>query len=280
MTQSAYISIEELAETLNVSVSSIRTWLKAGYFSNAAYFNVNSVYRFRLDIVLEEIHSKDFGRSNFEKNDSITAVSNNSILEANELLSSEYEYLVSSLLKIISENLVPFEGLNDKLVSLGQEFLSEYNFVFGTEMMTDALSLLEHNKLDDVAPAIRNFILTNYDDDENRRQLLDMVGVFTDLGKIQGSLKRKLNDYVENEHNTREYVLKNIGIDYDSLEDELITEENILESLEEILTTFSSELSRNPENTKKVLEMRRKVFCDIYDFDEMGFQNIINEDKT
>jgi hypothetical protein len=56
-----YVTIEDLAKKLSISVSRIRSWLNAGYFSKGAYFGVDNEYRFNLEKVIEELHSESFG---------------------------------------------------------------------------------------------------------------------------------------------------------------------------------------------------------------------------
>ena len=125
-----YISIEELAEKLSVSVSTIRSWLKAGYFSNAAYFNVNAVYRFNFDKVIEELHSEEFGVTCVPiSNPEITA-NGSDIPEVNRVLLNEYKYLVKGLLGLISRNVMLPEGMCEKLRDFEEDFLGEYSFEY------------------------------------------------------------------------------------------------------------------------------------------------------
>lgn len=42
-----YVSIEVLAKTFMVSISTIRTWMRAGYIPNSTYIKIGATYRFQ-----------------------------------------------------------------------------------------------------------------------------------------------------------------------------------------------------------------------------------------
>jgi len=42
-----YVSIEVLAKTFMVSISTIRTWMRAGYIPSSTYIKIGSTYRFQ-----------------------------------------------------------------------------------------------------------------------------------------------------------------------------------------------------------------------------------------
>lgn len=266
-----YISIEELAEKLSVSVSSIRSWLKAGYFSNAAYFNVNTVYRFNFDRVIEELHSGDFGDTCVPISNPELTLKSSDIPEVNRVLLNEYKYLVKGLLGLISRYVMLPEGTNEKLRNFQEEFLGEYNFEYGTSVLLDAVSLLKRYNLGEVVPAINEFIKSNYTDDDDRSALLDTIGIFNDLAKIQNGMLEKLEGYLQYENSTREKLLVHIGADYEALEDIAWSEDALLEELEEMLTSYEDAISQSDEKSKMIMEMRQSLFSDIYDFNNKSF---------
>lgn len=138
-------------------------------------------------------------------------------------------------------------------------------------MLLDAVSLLKRYNLGEVVPAINEFIKSNYTDDDDRSALLDTIGIFNDLAKIQNGMLEKLEGYLQYENSTREKLLVHIGADYEALEDIAWSEDALLEELEEMLTSYEDAISQSDEKSKMIMEMRQSLFSDIYDFDNKSF---------
>jgi len=268
-----YVTIEELAENLSVSVSSIRGWLKAGYFSQDAYFNVNSVYRFKLEQVIEELHSGNFQERASEEISISAEAKSAEAIGASTILLDEYKYLVAGLFGIISRNFLLPDKMAEKLRSFQEDFTAEYSFDYGTSFLLDATSLLSRYNLDEVLTSIRNLIISNWSDNEDRRTLLDMLGIFNDIGTIQTGMLDKLNEYLKYENDLREKLLARMGADYETLNSVLSDEERILEDVEDILVNASEGIIKNREQFEMIYQMRKSLFGNIYDFETGSFKS-------
>jgi len=266
-----YITIEELSTQLSVPISNIRNWLEAGYFSKEAYFNVNDVCRFDLDKVILELHAENFGSKNSTSQNIKPTAANEEIPEINKILLEEYKYLVSKLLLVITKNLLLPDSMIEKLRDFEDEFTSGYDFQYATSSLHDAVSVLERYQLNEVISKIIDFITSTYPDDEDRRTLLDNIGILNDLGKVQTDMQHKLDKYISFESNTRDEILKYIGADYESLEDIVASEDALLEEIEEIMTNCENASDQSDENSKIIMEMRHSLFSGIYDFEKKQF---------
>ena len=266
-----YITIEELSTQLSVPISNIRHWLEAGYFSKEAYFNVNNVCRFDLDKVILELHSDSFGSQSKTSQNIKSTTANVEIPEINKILLEEYKHLVSKLLLVITNNLLLPGSMIEKLRDFEDEFTSGYDFQYATSSLHDAVSVLERYQLNEVISKIIDFITSTYPDDEDRRTLLDNIGVLNDLGKVQTDMQDKLDKYISFESNTRDEMLKYIGADYESLEDIVSRDDALLEEIEEIMTNFENASIQSDENSKIIMEMRQSLFSNIYDFNNKSF---------
>jgi len=266
-----YITIEELSTQLSVPISNIRNWLEAGYFSKEAYFNVNNVCRFDLDKVILELHAENFGSKNITSQNIEPTTANEEIPEINKILLEEYKHLVSKLLLVITKNLLLPDSMIEKLRDFEDEFTSGYDFQYATSSLHDAVSVLERYKLNEVISKIIDFITSTYPDDDDRRTLLDNIGILNDLGKVQTDMQHKLDKYISFESNTRDEILKYIGADYESLEDIVASEDALLEEIEEIMTNCENASDQSDENSKIIMEMRHSLFSGIYDFEKKQF---------
>jgi hypothetical protein len=268
-----YVTIEELAENLSVSVSSIRGWLKAGYFSQEAYFNVNSVYRFKLEQVIEELHSGNFKERASEEISISAEAKSAEAIGVSTILLDEYKYLAAGLFSIISSNFLLPNNMAEKLQNFEHDFNSEYSFDYGNSVLLDATSILRHYNLDEVLTAIRHLIISHWSDDEDRRTLLDKLGIFNDISKIQAGMLDKLNKYLKYENNFREKLLTRMGADYETLNSVLSDEEKILEEVQDLLVNASEGITANREQFEMIYQMRKSLFGNIYDFETGSFKS-------
>ncbi|MDA9927004.1 hypothetical protein N9D83_06460 [Amylibacter sp.] len=266
-----YLNIEELAEKLSVSVSSIGNWLEAGYFSNEAYFNINNVCRFDLDKVRKELHSENFGKKSVADRNMSHTDEDLEIPEVNKILLDDYKHLTCELLKIISSNMLIPKATSFKLSAFEQNFLSGYDIDYATSSLQDAVDILKKYNLKEVVASINQFILSKYTDDDDRRALLDTIGIFGDLSKVQNDMQEKLNKYISYEDESREKMLEHMGVDYDSLLGVLSDEESILEAIEETMTKFSESIAQSEEKTELVTKMRKSFFSKYYNFETYSF---------
>jgi len=159
----------------------------------------------------------------------------------------------------------------EKLRDFEDEFTSGYDFQYATSSLHDAVSVLERYQLNEVISKIIDFITSTYPDDEDRRTLLDNIGILNDLGKVQTDMQDKLDKYISFESNTRDEMLKYIGADYESLEDIVSRDDALLEEIEEIMTNCENASIQSDENSKIIMEMRHSLFSGIYDFDKKQF---------
>ena len=277
-----YVTIEELAEKLSISVSRIRSWLNAGYFSKGAYFGVDNEYRFNLEKVIEELHSESFGEvtavssifaaSRVDPQNTSQTEKEFEIPSVNKTLFKEYKYLVSQLLDIISRNILLPNSTSNKLRRFEDDFSNGYDFKSTTASIHDAVSLLEDYNLEEVVADIKEFILLKFTDDDDRRALLDAIGIFNDLGKIQKSMLDKYNEYISCEGEARQKMLVSVGVDYDMLDEVLSDEEVILEELETALANHDEVIALSKEQSEMIAEMRKSLFSKIYDFEKGEFK--------
>ena len=276
-----YVTIEELAEKLSISVSRIRSWLNAGYFSKGAYFGVDNEYRFNLEKVIEELHSESFGEvtavssifatSKVDPQNTSQTEKEFEIPSVNKILLKEYKYLVSQLLDIISRNILLPNSTSNKLRRFEDEFSNGYDFKSTTVSIHEAVSLLKDYNLEEVVDNINEFIIATYVGDQ-RRALLDNIGIFNDLSKIQKSMLDKYNEYISCEDEARQKMLVSVGVDYDVLDEVLSDEEVILEGLETALANHDEVIALSKEQSEMIAEMRKSLFSKIYDFEKGEFK--------
>jgi hypothetical protein len=258
-----YINIEELAEHLSVSVSTIRTWLKSGFFSQDAFFSVNTVQRFKLEVVLKELHSENFGK---EENDSSLEHRAQSTPDANTIISSDYETLVTDLFKmaygyykLLSRNQYTLNQILDEFT------LETRNGDYSFEIGQDLLSILESYNLNDVVSQIRARIIECYVDSDDRAQILDGLGILVDIGTAQVHLKSKLNELNSKEQSIRERALEKLGLTSNMMDDLHFNEDEILETLSHVMLEPSAGIP--PDSLEKIVKLRRSAFSTLIDFD-------------
>lgn len=51
-----YVTIDEVARKLHISLPTVRSWVKAGHIGTQAYIRVGTTYRFNMDAVLRSLH--------------------------------------------------------------------------------------------------------------------------------------------------------------------------------------------------------------------------------
>ena len=90
-----YTTIDNLAKTLSVSVSTIGSWLKRNIIPKSTYIKVGSTYRFDLEQVIESL-------KNYEVNDDIIKVSENTNPN-NENINKKYISVLGSFLRKLSD---------------------------------------------------------------------------------------------------------------------------------------------------------------------------------
>ena len=183
----------------------------------------------------------------------------------------EYKYLVSQLLDIISRNILLPNSTSNKLRRFEDEFSNGYDFKSTTVSIHDAVSLLKHYNLEEVVDNINEFINATYVGDQ-RRALLDNIGIFNDLSKIQKSMLDKYNEYISCEDEARQKMLVSVGVDYDVLDEVLSDEEVILEELETALANHDEVIALSKEQSEMIAEMRKSLFSKIYDFEKGEFK--------
>lgn len=258
-----YISVEEFAEHLSVPEALVREWLNSGYFSHKAFFNVNNVQRVNLDIAIEEIHSENFGRETTS-----TPLQQQQTLASQDgnLLLSDYESLVTCLFKIAHENY----QLSAKQYWTVNDIVNEFDLETSTEdysynIAGELLSILQSYNLNEVVTGIREHILMCYNDSDDRAQLLDALGILSDVGTVQKKLEAKLQEYNSKELSSREHTLKKLGLTSTSLESLRVDDEIKLEELQEAMLEPTT--GNSPDEIKNLLLLRRLKFGKLIDFD-------------
>lgn len=51
-----YVTIDEVARKLHISLPTVRSWVKAGHIGTQAYIRVGTTYRFNMGAVLQSLH--------------------------------------------------------------------------------------------------------------------------------------------------------------------------------------------------------------------------------
>ena len=189
----------------------------------------------------------------------------------NKILFKEYKYLVSRLLDIISRNILLPNSTSNKLRRFEDDFSNGYDFKSTTASIHDAVSLLKDYNLEEVVININEFINATYVGDR-RRALLDNIGIFNDLSKIQKSMLDKYNEYISCEDEARQKMLVSVGVDYNMLDEVLSDEEVILEELETVLANHDEVIALSKEQSEMIAEMRKSLFSKIYDFEKGEFK--------
>ena len=64
-----FVAVEDLANHLAVSVSTIRAWVRQGHIPNDTYININNVYRFDKQAVSDALLKKTTIRSVVDSTD-------------------------------------------------------------------------------------------------------------------------------------------------------------------------------------------------------------------
>ena len=258
-----YLSVEEFAKHLSVPETLVREWLSAEYFSNKAFFNVNNVERINLDVAIEEIHSENFGRENtsapLQKQQTLTSQDGN-------LLLSDYESLVTCLFKIAYENYKLSANQYWTVNDIINEFdLETHSDDYSYDIAGELLAILQSYNLNEVINGIREHILLCYNDSDDRAQLLDALGILSDVGSIQKKLETKLHEYNSKELSSRERTLRKLGLTSTTLESLRIDDEIKLEELQEAM--LEPLTGNSPEEIKNLLLLRRLKFGKLIDFD-------------
>jgi len=51
-----YVTIDEIARKLRISLPTVRSWVRQGHIGSQAYIRVGTTYRFNMAAVLESLH--------------------------------------------------------------------------------------------------------------------------------------------------------------------------------------------------------------------------------
>jgi DNA-binding transcriptional MerR regulator len=270
-----YISIEELAEHLAVSVSTIRTWLKSGLFSKDAFFAVNTVYRFKLEVVLEELHSANLAK---EKQGLSTEIKLDETTDINHLVAYDYEALVTDLFKSMYNTYEKLSQTSDIIDDIVNELsleirdysneIAEIEDSLLSEPWNDLASILKNHNFSEVIDGIRAHVLDSYSDNDDRAKLLDELGILGDVSVIQKSLTFELEEYRSKEHSLQKRLQKRI-LDRLKLSPEKIKilrfyVDDIHEELFQLMLNTSADIPS--QKTQDILELRRSMFSNLVNF--------------
>jgi hypothetical protein len=271
-----YITIEDLAKHLAVSVSTISTWLKSGYFSKKAFFLVDTVYRFKLEVVLEELHSNSFAKI---KNSSSTEIQLDKAADTNPLVFSDYEALVTDLFKNMYkcfEKLSQTSNIVDDIVNeLTLEIrdysneMSEIEDSLLSQPWNELSSILKRYNFSEVIDDIKAHVLETYSDSDDRANLLDKLGILTDVSTIQKSLTFELEEYRSKEHSLQrrlqKRILERLGLSPEKIENLRFNAEEIHYELFQVIIKPRPDIPS--QQIQNILELRRSVFSDLINFD-------------
>ena len=236
---------------------------KIWFFSQDAFFSVNTVQRFKLEFVLKELHSENFGK---KEDESFLEHRARRTPDANAIISSDYEALVTDLFKMAYGYYKLLSRNQSKLNEILDEFTLEtgdYDYSF--EIGQDLLSILESYNLSDVVRQIRARIIECYVDSDDRAQILDGLGILVDIGTAQVHLKSKLNELNSKEQSIRKRALEKLGLTSEIMDDLHFDEDEILDTLSHVMLEPSADIP--PDGLEKIVKLRRSAFSTLMNFD-------------